>query len=127
MILANLGKIYLAEKDRETLPFTCYTLSAESNIINNTVHSILRASLEYNKTIHSFILNTSNPVLQLIKEKLTIPDFREQRDVGYKVYLKTNKRLDKKLSLIYSEEKILADLGTYVLIMRRVVQKDNLR
>jgi len=47
--------------------------------------------------------------------------------VGEKVLLKSNRRLGNKLTPLYEEEEIEADLGTTVLIRGRVVHKDNLR
>lgn len=43
------------------------------------------------------------------------------------VLVKANRRLGNKLSPLYVEEKIEADLGTTVLIKGRGVHKDNLR
>lgn len=48
-------------------------------------------------------------------------------DVGERVLVKTNRRLGNKLSPLYVEEKVQADLGTTVLIKGRVVHKDNLK
>lgn len=47
--------------------------------------------------------------------------------VGEPVLVKTNRRLGNKLTPLYVEETIEADLGTSVLINGRMVHKDNLR
>lgn len=48
-------------------------------------------------------------------------------NVGESVFVRNNKRLGNKLTPLYSEEIVEADLGTTVLIKGRVVHKDNLR
>jgi len=47
--------------------------------------------------------------------------------VGDKVLVKSNRRLGNKLSPLYKEKTVEADMGTKVLIKGRVVHKDNLR
>jgi len=114
--------------------------------INETVQAIIRATIEYNKSIHSVtghrpldvIHTASNELQQKIKDKITkaqqdqltrLNPNRQNRvfEVGEKVFLKNNKRLGNKLSPLCSEGIIQADLGTSVLIKGRVVHKDNLR
>jgi len=46
---------------------------------------------------------------------------------GEKVLVKTNKRLGDKLTPLYVENRVDADIGTTVLIQGRVVHKDNIR
>lgn len=48
-------------------------------------------------------------------------------DRGEKVLVKSNKRLGNKLTTLFTEETVEADLGTTVLVKGRVVHKDNLR
>jgi len=48
-------------------------------------------------------------------------------EVGEKVLVRNNKRLGNKLTPLYSEERIEADLKTSVLIEGRVVHKDNIK
>jgi len=48
-------------------------------------------------------------------------------EVGEKVLVRNNKRLGNKLTPLYSEERIEADLKTSVLIKGRVVHKDNIK
>jgi len=48
-------------------------------------------------------------------------------EVGEKVHLRNNRRLGNKLTPLYSEERVEADLETSVLIRGRVVHKDNIR
>jgi len=114
--------------------------------VNNTVEAIMRATIEYNRTLHSVtdqrpidIIHASPEEFQ---EKIKIKISKTQQDqlnrcnpsrqnrvfdVGDKVYLKGNKRLGNKLSPLCTEGTIQADLGTSVLIKGRVVHKDNLR
>ncbi len=55
--------------------------------------------------------------------------YRQNRvfEVGEKVLVKSSKRLSDKITPLYTEEKVDADLGTTVLIKGRVVHKDNLK
>ena len=55
--------------------------------------------------------------------------YRQNRifEVGEKVLVKSNKRLGDKVTPLYTEEKVDADLGITVLIKGRVVHKDNLK
>lgn len=48
-------------------------------------------------------------------------------EVGEKVLVKSNRRLGNKLTPLYEERAVEADLGTTVLIKGRVVHKDNLQ
>lgn len=114
--------------------------------ITDTVDLLLKATVEYNKTIHSVTGKTPVEIIQSIPTDLK--DFVKKRlinaqtsllvthnqsrksksfNVGDKVFVKRNKRLGNKLTPLYEEEKIQADLGTTVLIKGRVVHKDNIR
>jgi len=114
--------------------------------VNDTVELILRATVEYNRTIHSvtrekpieIVHAAHNVYLADIKERLVkaqednikrCNDSRQNRtfEVGEKVYQKNNKRLGNKLTPLCSEQKVEANLGTAVLIKGRVVYKDNLK
>jgi len=113
---------------------------------DDTVELILRATVAYNRSVHSVTDQTpidvlhaaSNELRQTIKNKIA----KAQRDniersnpnrqnrvfeVGEKVFVKNNKRLGNKLTPLCTEEAIQADLGTSVLIKGRVVHKDNLK
>ena len=113
-------------------------------VIEDTVELILKATVEYNKTVHSatgktpleIIHSVPSEIKEVIKQKLldaqTFATHNKNKvcksyNVGDKVFVKRNKRLGNKLSPIYEEEKIQADMGTTVLIKGRVVHKDNLR
>jgi len=107
------------------------------------VDLILRATVEYNRTIHSvtrekpieIVHAGHNVYLADIKERLVkaqednikrCNNSRQNRtfEVGEKVYQKNNKRLGNTLTPLCSEQKVEADLGTAVLIKGRV---DNLK
>lgn len=47
--------------------------------------------------------------------------------MGDKVFVKNNRRLGNKMTPLYEEATVEADMGTTVLIKGRVVHKDNLR
>jgi len=114
--------------------------------VDDTVELIMRATVEYNKTIHSVTRLSPKQALHSAnaEQKLAIigniekaqqanldriNPTRQNRifEVGEKVYLKNNKRLGNKLTALYTEERVQADMGTSVLIRGRVVHKDNLR
>jgi len=114
--------------------------------VDDTVELIMRATVEYNKTIHSVTRLPPKEALHSVnaEQKLAIISniekaqqanldrcnpTRQNRifEVGEKVYLKNNKRLGNKLTPLYTEERVQADMGTSVLIRGRVVHKDNLR
>lgn len=113
---------------------------------SDTVELIMRATVEYNRSIHSVtnqkpldVIHAASPEFrQNIQEKIqkaqqAVLDRcdanRQNRifEVGEKVFVKNNKRLGNKLTPLCTEEKIQADLGTSVLIRGRVVHKDNLK
>ena len=114
--------------------------------ISDTVELILQANVEYNRTIHSVTGRT--PLEVIHTTPLELRDFIRERlinaqtnllsthnrdridrqfKVGDKVFVKSNKRLGNKLSPLYEEGIVEADLGTTILIKGRVVHKDNLR
>jgi len=133
------------ERFHSTLAEIARCLKIERGI-KDTVELILLATIEYNKTIHSVtnkrpidvihsstielnteirdrVLNAQNIQLERLNKTRQDRNFQ----VGDRVLVKSNKRLGNKLSNLYSEEIIEADLGTTVLIKGRVVHKDNLR
>lgn len=114
--------------------------------MSDTVNLILKATIEYNKAVHSVtdkrpidIINLIPPELadEIIgknneaREKQLIRINETRRDRSFKagetVLVKLNKRLGNKLTPRYREGTIEADLRTKVLIKGRVVHKDNLR
>lgn len=103
--------------------------------ISNTVDTILHATAEYYKSVHSVtnkrpidVLHASTTELQReIRNKVHRPQAvqnsrvnksRSNRvfRVGEPVLVKTNRRLGNKLTPLYLEETVEADLGTSVLI-----------
>ena len=133
------------ERFHSTLSEIARCFKIDKNI-EDTVELILKATVEYNKTIHSVtgktpleIIHSISPQInETIKQKLIDAQTHllathnrnkicKSYNVGDKVLVKRNKRLGNKLSPIYEEEKIQADLGTTVLIKGRVVHKDNLK
>nr|ABI48306.1 pol protein [Drosophila melanogaster] len=113
---------------------------------NDTVELILRATIEYNKTVHSVTRERPIEVVHPgahercleIKARLVKAQqdsigrnnpSRQNRvfEVGEHVFVKNNKRLGNKLTPLCTEQKVQADLGTSVLIKGRVVHKDNLK
>lgn len=96
---------------------------------NDTVELILRAAVEYNKTVHS--VTRERPIEIVHSARLV----KAQQDSigrcnptpGERVFVKNNKRLGNKLTPVCTEQKVQADLGTSVLIKGRVVHKDNLK
>jgi len=114
--------------------------------IEDTVELILRSTIEYNRSLHSVtesrpieVIHASSDEMKLaIKAKIDkaqqsnldrVNPSRQNRvfEVGERVHLRNNKRLGNKLTPLYSEERVEADLGTSVLIKGRVVHKDNIR
>jgi ribonuclease HI len=133
------------ERFHSTLAEIARCLKIEKHL-NDTVELILQSTIEYNKTIHSVtnkkpieIIHYSAPDFEAgIKDKVNkaqetqmkrLNETRRNRifQVGERVLLKSNRRLGNKLTPLYEEEVIEADLGTTVLIRGRVVHKDNLR
>ena len=133
------------ERFHSTLSEIARCFKIDKNI-EDTVELILKATVEYNKTIHSVtgktpleIIHSISPQInETIKQKLIDAQAHllathnrnkicKSYNVGDKVLVKRNKRLGNKLGPIYEEEKIQADLGTTVLIKGRVVHKDNLK
>ncbi|KAH8265713.1 hypothetical protein KR038_010730 [Drosophila bunnanda] len=103
--------------------------------ISDTVELILLATARYNKSIHSVIDKRPADVVQdkirIAQDKLRSREnaSRQNRvfEVGEKVLVKSNRRLGNKLSPLWEEKVVKADMGTTVLIKGRVVHKDNLR
>jgi len=114
--------------------------------ISDTTELILRATIEYNKTLHSVTQEKPVEILHSgpddrclgIKDKLVKAQknniercnpARQNRvfEVGDEVFVKNNRRLGNKLTPLCTEQKVQADLGTSVLIKGRVVHKDNLK
>jgi len=105
------------------------------------VELILRSTIKYNRSLHSVtesrpieVIHASSDEMKLaIKAKIDKAQQsnldRQNRvfEVGERVHLRNNKRLGNKLTPLYSEERVEADLGTSVLIKGRVVHKDNIR
>jgi len=113
---------------------------------NDTVELILRATVEYNKTVHSVTRERPIEVFHSGAHELCLEinarlakaqqdnigrcnPSRQNRvfEVGEHVFVKNNKRLGNKLTPLCTEQKVQADLGTSVLIKGRVVHKDNLK
>jgi len=103
------------------------------------------ATVEYNKTIHSVInkrpvdailIPAGEPQAEISAKLRNAQDTLRARlnsqrqnrifEVGEKVLVKRNRRLDNKLTPLCDERVVEADLGTTVLIGGRVVHKDNL-
>lgn len=133
------------ERFHSTLTEIARCLKLEGKV-NDTSDLILQATIKYNRTIHSVtrkrpidVVHFSSPdVRERVREKITKAQqtslernnaSRQNRtfDVGDSVLVRNNKRLGNKLTPLYSEEVVEADLGTTVLIKGRVVHKDNLR
>jgi len=106
----------------------------------------MRATVEYNKTLHSVtnlqpkdaMHSASDEKRLAIRRQIekaqqaNLNRFNPTRqnrifELGEKVYLRNKKRLGNKLTPLYTEERVQADMGTSVLIIGRVVHKDNLR
>ncbi|GBP98456.1 Retrovirus-related Pol polyprotein from transposon gypsy [Eumeta japonica] len=133
------------ERFHSTLTEIARCLKLERNI-DSTIELIMLATAKYNRTIHSTINrkpidvvhSSTIEIRKEIKDKI-IKAQRDQLDrhnpsrqsrtfnVGDRVLVKNNKRLGNKLTPLYTEERVEADLGTTVLIRGRVVHKDNLR
>lgn len=133
------------ERFHSTLSEIARCLKLEKKI-DSTIDLILLATVKYNRTIHSTtdkrpldIFHFSSPELrEQIKDRIARTQqvllqrnnaSRQNRtfNVGESVFVRNNKRLGNKLTPLYSEEIVEADLGTTVLIKGRVVHKDNLR
>ena len=133
------------ERFHSTLSEIARCLKLEKKM-ESTVDLILLATIKYNRTIHSITNKrpidifqfSSSELREEIKEKISKAQqtvlnrnnaSRQNRtfEVGESVLVKNNKRLGNKLTPLYSEETIEADLGTTVLIRGRVVHKDNIR
>nr|AAA28600.1 reverse transcriptase endonuclease [Drosophila virilis] len=114
--------------------------------ISDTTELILKATIEYNKVLHSVTLekpievvhaaasdrrgNVKNRLIKAQQDNIKRCNASRQNrvfEVGEKVFQKNNKRLGNKLTPLCSEQKVEADLGTSVLIKGRVVHKDNLK
>jgi len=114
--------------------------------IDDNLELILRATVEYNRSLHSVtdcrpaevIHASSDEVNSAIRAKIDkaqqtnldrINASRQNRvfEVGEKVLGRNNKRLGNKQTPLYSQERIEADLKTSVLIKGRVVHKDNIK
>jgi len=113
--------------------------------ISDTVELVMRATVECNITLHSVtnlqpkdaMHSASDEQMLTIRRQIkkaqqanpnSFNPTRQNRifEVGEKGYLRNNKRLGNKLTPLYTEERLQADLGTSVLVRRRVVHKDNL-
>lgn len=133
------------ERFHSTLSEIARCLKLERKI-ENTTELILLATARYNRTIHSVtnrrpvdvVHSTSVEIREEIKGKIMKAQrtqldrdnpSRQNRtfEIGECVLVKNNKRLGNKLTPLYTEEKVEADLGTTVLIKGKVVHKDNLR
>lgn len=133
------------ERFHSTLAEIARCLKIERKI-DDTVELILQSTIEYNRTIHSVtnerpidtIHSTPSEVREKIKERICnaqnrqLQYFNKSRydkvyNVGDKVFVKNNRRLGNKMTPLYEEATVEADMGTTVLIKGRVVHKDNLR
>ena len=116
----------------------------EERSIDDVVELLYTTAIEYNRTVHSRILERPIDVLYLpalekvVKERLKnaqerdLARFNKKRqhrlyNLGDVVYVKVSKRRGTKLTLRFVKRKIQADLGSTVLIRGRVVHKDSLR
>ena len=114
--------------------------------MTDTIETILLATIEYNKSIHSVtkknpleIIHSATSELRseiknrLIESQKNLLSFHSKNkqkktyEVGRRVFVKNNKRLGNKLSPLYEEGTVQVDMGTTILIKGRVVHKDNLR
>jgi len=112
---------------------------------NDTVDLIMRATVEYNKTLHSVInqkpIDVIHSASDEVKKAIQINIAKGQKDkldrcnpsrqntifeVRENVYLKNNRRLRNKLTPFYTEKRAEADLGTAVLIGGRVEKINNI-
>jgi len=103
--------------------------------VEDTVENILLATIKYNRSIHSVTSQRPIGVIHAasksssvqIKEKIAsaqqkkLDQINKKRDyksylVGDRVWIKNNKRLGNKLSPLFTEDIVEADLGTTVLI-----------
>lgn len=133
------------ERFHSTLSEIARCLKIERKI-EDTVDLILQSTIEYNRTIHSvtnekpidIIHSAPSEFKENIKERICnaqgrqLHYFNKNRhdkvyNVGDKVFVKNNRRLGNKMTPLYEEAIIEADMGTTVLIRGRVVHKDNLR
>lgn len=133
------------ERFHSTLSEIATCLKLEKHL-SDTVEIILQATIEYNKSVHSVvdrrpidIIHSSSPEFeaeirdkiakaQLLSLKRHNTDRRDRTfQVGDKVFLRLNKRLGNKLTPLFEEVTVEADLGSTVLIRGREVHKDNLR
>lgn len=133
------------ERIHSTLLEIARCLKLEKSI-NDTLQLILLATIEYNKTIHTVtnkrpidVIQSTPPELEIDMkgrvqraQEIQLQRLNEKRqnrvfEVGEKVLVKTNRRLGNKITPLYVEGTVEADLGTTVLIKGRVVHKDNLR
>ena len=133
------------ERFHSTLGDIARCLAAQRRI-TDTVETILQAPIEYNTTVHSVtgkrpidIIHSSSPELktevgnkvrkaqQFQMNRVNGTRHNRQFQVGDTVLVRANRRLGNKLTPLYKENTIEADLGTTVLIKGRVVHKDNLR
>jgi len=134
-----------AERFYSTLTEIARCIKIEKQI-SDTVELVMRATVEYNKTLHSVtnlqpkdaMHSASDEQRWAIRRQIEkaqqanlnrINPTRQNRifEVGKKVYLRNNKRLGNKLTPLDTEERVQADMGTSILIRGRVVHKDNLR
>jgi serine/threonine-protein phosphatase PP1 catalytic subunit len=116
----------------------------EERSIDDVVELLYTTAIEYNRTVHSRILERPIDVLyspaleKVVKERLKnaqerdLTRFNKKRqhrlyNLGDVVYVKVSKRRGTKLTLRFVKRKIQADLGSTVLIRGRVVHKDSLR
>jgi len=103
-----------------------------TNKYNNTIHSFTHEkpvqivhskSADFKMRISQKIQKAQKKTLDYVNKDRTNRDYLASE----KVFLKANKRLGNKLSPLFLEKIIEADLGTTVQIEGRVVHKDNLR
>lgn len=114
--------------------------------LSDTGEIILKAVIEYNRSVHSVTkekpidvvhshsqetLDKVRLCLEKAQESLNLRENRRRANrtfnVGDQVMVKRNKRLGNKLSPLFVQGTVEADLGTTVLVDGKVVHKDNLR
>lgn len=114
--------------------------------LSDTVEIVLQSVIEYNQSIHTVVKekpvnilhSTSDVLLKEVRLRLEKAQvFQNQREnnkrivrnfnVGDRVLVKQNKRLGNKLSPLFVQGRVEADLGSTVLVDGKIVHKDNIK
>lgn len=114
--------------------------------LSDTVEVILQSVIEYNKSIHTVVKEKPANILHSSSSELLKDIFlrlekaqalQNQREnnnrihrnfnLGDNVMVKQNKRLGNKLSPLFVQGRVEADLGSTVLINGKIVHKDNIK